>query len=174
MLALEDPRWADLDGGYRTTTEAPALLAELRSGEDVWDALWDDLHHQGDLGVGSYAAVPQLVRIAAAADGRDWNFYGLIATIEVARHGKHNPPLPQWLAASYADAWEKACLLAREDLAAELDGETVQAILAVLALAKGELKLGALISGLDSSEIEELLDERLDWSEDYLDQSAPQ
>ncbi|PHV08479.1 hypothetical protein CSQ96_02660 [Janthinobacterium sp. BJB412] len=170
MLALDDPRWDELDGGYRCTTEAPALLAELQSGEDVWDALWEDLHHQGDVGIGSYAAVPQLVRIATAAAERDWNFYGLIATIEVERHGRHNPALPQWLAASYADAWKQACLLARADLAADLDGETVQAILAVLALAKGELKLGALIAGLDSSEIGELLDERLGWSENYREQ----
>jgi predicted DNA-binding transcriptional regulator AlpA len=37
----------------------------------------------------------------------------------------------------------------------------------VLALAKGELKLGALLSGLDSSELDEWLEEHQEWSDSY-------
>ena len=41
-----------------------------------------DLHHQGDLGKASYAAVSLLVEVGETR-ARDWNLYGLIATIEV-------------------------------------------------------------------------------------------
>jgi hypothetical protein len=43
----------------------------------------------------------------------------------------------------------------------------VQAILSVLAISRGALKLGALIVDLDASELDEMLDERIDWSASY-------
>ena len=66
----------------------------MQEGKDVWDELWDELNHQGEVGVASYAAVPELVRIAGGATCRDWNIYGLVATIEVERHRKGNPSVP--------------------------------------------------------------------------------
>jgi hypothetical protein len=36
-----------------------------------------------------------------------------------------------------------------------------------VALAKGAIKLGALIAFLDESEIDEFLDQRMEWSERY-------
>jgi hypothetical protein len=43
----------------------------------------------------------------------------------------------------------------------------IHSALAVVALAKGATKLGALIAFLDESEIDAYLDERLAWSEQY-------
>jgi len=167
MLSLDDAIWKELQGGYKIPYDVSIALRSMRDGIDVWNELWNELHHQGDVGVASYAAVPQIVSIAAAAATRDWNFYGLLATIEVDRHRKSNPALPAWLKADYASAWVQASALALTDLRLEADSTSVQAILSVVALAKGELKLGAMLSNLDASELEELLEDQLAWSETY-------
>lgn len=139
----------------------------MKNGDNVWEELWNELHHQGDLGEASYAAVPQLVRIAAGLTARDWNFYGLLATIEVERHRHGNPAIPGWLKPAYHQAWSEIFQLAIRDLAAESDPSTIGSILSVLALAKGHLKLGALLSSMDSSELDEWLDEQCGWTESY-------
>jgi hypothetical protein len=162
MLSLKDPKWQRLKGGYA----ASAALLRLERGEDVWEDLWQALHHQGDVGVASYAAVPQLVRIAEGAR-RDWNLYGLTSTIEVERHRKSNPPLPKWLAEDYHAAWKQLLTLAIRDIPKVRDALTVRSILGAMALAKGDLRLGALISGSDDSEITDILDEAMNWSEAY-------
>lgn len=161
LLELDDSKWKELDGGYRTPYDASIALRSLRDGIDVWDELWNELHHQGDLGIASYAALPQLVRIMSQRENRDWNFYGLIATIEAARHDENNPSIPGWLAQEYAAAWLELSKLAVLDLWRSEDSYTTQTILSILALAKGELKLGALLSGIDASEVDEWLQERL-------------
>jgi len=167
MLDLNDGKWKELHGGYNMPYDASEALRALEAGMDVWDELWDELHHQGDVGVASYAAVPQLVRIASGAAHRDWNFYGLIATIEIERHRISNPAIPAWLQADYDNALAKASALALADLPSQADGETTQTILSLLALAKGELKLGAMLSGLDASELDAWLEERLGWTALY-------
>jgi hypothetical protein len=167
MLGLEDERWREFHGGYRVPYDVSLALKSMQDGIDVWDELWDELHHQGDVGIASYAAVPQLVRIAGEAENRDWNFYGLIATIEVERHRKGNPAMPDWLSSDYEIALSLASALGRVDLGAKTDSETTRSIISVLALAKGELKLGAMLSGMDASELDEFLEERLAWSELY-------
>ncbi len=44
---------------------------------------------------------------------------------------------------------------------------TLQASLAVLAIARGALKMGALIINLDSSELDEILEQQLAWQSLY-------
>jgi hypothetical protein len=164
MLEFDDPRWKDLDGAYRAPYDASLPLQALANGADVWDELWDELHHQADVGVASYAAVAKLIELAPRLKGRDWNFYALIATVEVERHRQGNPDVPGWLLPAYEQAWQQIARLAAEDLIKATDGATVHAILSVLAISKGALKLGALIVALDASELDAVLDERNDWS----------
>ncbi|MFB9242100.1 hypothetical protein [Massilia antarctica] len=167
MLSLDDTGWKDLHGGYGVPYDVSVALRSMQGGNDVWEELWNELHHQGDIGDASYAAVPQLVRIAGMAGSRDWNFYSLLAIIEVDRHRKGNPPIPAWLQSSYDEAWVRAYQVAVMDLSSSTDSLTIRAILAVLALAKGEVKLGALLSGLDTSELDEWLEEHQAWSDSY-------
>jgi hypothetical protein len=66
MLTLDDPRWQQLLGGYKVPFDPRPLLAEIErdpSGKN-WGLLTEELFHQGDLGDASYAAVPQIARIA--------------------------------------------------------------------------------------------------------------
>ena len=167
MLDLADTKWKELHGGYRIPYDASIPLRALQDGIDVWDELWDELHHQGDVDLASYAAVPHLVRIGGESTQRDWNLYALVAIIEVERHRKGNPALPDWLQGGYEDALVRLSTLASADVASNPDSETTRAILAVLALANGELKLGAMLSGLDESELDEWVEERLAWSDLY-------
>jgi len=167
LLPLSDPKWKELTGGYKIPYDASVALSRLERGEDVWNELWQELHHQGDVGEASYAAVPHIVRIAAKLSRRDWNLYGLLSTIEIERHRKSNPPLPPWLTESYRLAWRTLLDIALEDLRVLTERETVQSILGVLALAKGDLKLGAMISFIDDSELGDALERVVAWSELY-------
>jgi len=167
MLSLDDPRWETLSGGYRIPYNPTPALRRLESGEDVWDALWEDLHHQGDIGDASYAAVPHIVRIGKALPKRDWNFYGLVSVIETERHRKTNPQPLDWLAESNQSERQEMQELASQDLKVVNDQETIKSILGTLALAKGELQLGALLIYSDPSKIAEILDQYQAWSELY-------
>ncbi len=167
MIPLDDPRWAALRGGYKVPYDASAPLRRLEAGDDVWDELWQELHHQGDVGEASYAALPHLVRIARTLPRRDWNFYGLVSTIEVERHRKSNPPPPAWLAEDYAAAMRHVLDLALGDLRGSEDPAIVRSILGAVTLAKGDIKLGALISRSDDSKVAKILEEYDAWSELY-------
>lgn len=167
MLPLDDPRWRELKGGYGVPYDASSALRRLERGGEAWDELWRELYHQGAVGEASYAAVPHLVRIAKRLPARDWNLYALAATIEVERHRKTNPPLPDWLAQAYRMAWQDLLELALDDLRHVEDALTLRSILGAVALAKGSLKLGAMISQCDESEIDEILEEYDAWSERY-------
>jgi hypothetical protein len=159
MLPLDDKRWASLEGGYRVPYDASRLLRQLEHATDlqpIWDELWNELHHQGDVGVASYAAIPQIVRIAKVRDVSDRNLYAIAAAIESARHEAQNPALPDWLEPSYTAAWQELLLLAFDQLRSQTDHVTTRCILAVIAIAKGLPKLGRLLSEFDASEIEEL------------------
>jgi len=167
MLPLGDPRWKKLKGGYRKPYDPSAALSRLERDRGDWEELWEQLHHQGAVGESSYATVPHLVRIAGAWSERDWNFYGLVSTIEVERHRRSNPPIPDWLSDSYELAWRELLELALEDIRRVEDRYTIRSILGAVALAKKQLKLGALVSMLDESDIEEMLEQYYSWSKAY-------
>jgi hypothetical protein len=158
MLSLEDPKWRSLDGGYRRPYDASAALRRLQRGEEqglIWFELWNELHHQGDVGEASYAAVPILVSVQDARRDLDWNFYALIATIEIERYRHHNPPIPDWLRDDYKSAWKDLQTVALRDYELPHDPVTARAILGVLALCKGLRIIGAAVSHFDESEIAE-------------------
>jgi hypothetical protein len=168
---LTDPKWEGLEGGYRIPYDPRPALNKLASGIEVsgaWDELWNELHHQGDVGEASFAAVTALVDLYSGGRQPDWNLFSLLATIEIERHRKGNPPLPHWLREGYERAWRKLAELALTALRAnDINSDTLQSALAVLAIARGALKLGALIIHLDSSELDEILEQYLNWQELY-------
>jgi hypothetical protein len=167
LLSLTDPIWHELEGGYRVPYDASEALARMEAGESVWDELWEELHHQGDVGVASYAAIPQIVRISEAQRGFDWNLYAFAATVEIERHRKSNPALPDWLASSYKAAWEGLVKLALSDISGKPDELTLRSALSVVALGRGDLKLGALLNHADTDEITAYVEEHLAWSSLY-------
>jgi hypothetical protein len=171
MIPLDDPQWAQLKGAYRIPYDPSSALRKLERGEDAWAELWENLHHQGDVGDASYATVPHLVAIMKRSLRRDGNFYALVSTIEIERHRSGNPELYRALEESYFAAWTEILDLALADLKSVADTALVQIILGAIALAKGDVKLGALVSRRDRSEIDEILDRDDAWSQFYPDRS---
>jgi hypothetical protein len=167
MLPLNDPTWKRLRGGYKVPYDASVPLSRLERGDDVWDELWQELHHQGDVGEASYASVPHLVRIGASLTNRDWNVYALVSTIEVERHRKSNPPVPEWVRADYEKALTDLLALGLMDLGRTEDALTMRSILGAVALARGALKLGAWIAFADESEIDDTVENHYAWSKLY-------
>ena len=92
MLSFEDKRWQNLEGGYREKFDPRPQLSKLLANNDTkvaWHELWEGLHHQGDIGEASYAAVPELVRIYRERRELDWNTYAIVGVVELAvRMGK--------------------------------------------------------------------------------------
>ncbi|MGF0669202.1 hypothetical protein ACQRWG_15410 [Stenotrophomonas maltophilia] len=72
LIALDDPRWAELQHAYGAADDIPELLANLSipkgerseddSIEDTWEELWSSLCHQGDVYSASFAAALRLQR----------------------------------------------------------------------------------------------------------------
>ncbi len=158
MLDLEDPRWGELEGGYRRPYDPRnALLRLEKDGDDkeAWSEFWDDLHHQGDVGLASYATVPHLIRIFKE-QRRNQNFYSLITVIEVERHNGRNPALPDWLAAGYMEAMKDLLSIAAADLPREASKDFVEALLGAIAAAKGEFLRAELIGFFGDDELEEM------------------
>jgi hypothetical protein len=169
-LSLDDPRWRTLRGGYRLPYDPTPALRSLAAewvNEPAWEELWNELHHQGDVDEASYAALTVIVDLAKLVPSRGWSVYALAATIETERQARDNPPVPVWLAGEYRRTWTALSELALADLRTNDDPLVIHSALAVVALAKGATKLGALIAFLDESAIEDYLDEHMDWSERY-------
>jgi hypothetical protein len=170
MLGYDDPIWKELKGGYKVLYNPTVALQKLENGtsmSEAWDELWQELYHQGDVGEASYASVPQLVRIHREKQNLGWNIYSLVSEIEIERHRKTNPNIPIWLELSYRKAWTEILDLGLSDLREANDEITTRAILGALALSKGLIKFGALISTFDESEIDEFLNESMAWSDLY-------
>ena len=159
MLALDDPRWAEMAAGYKVPFDPRPLLEALASGRDreaTWHALWGELHHQGDVGEASYAAVPHLVRIQRQLGRADWNTYALVATIELARDSGTNPAVPDWLAEGYRQAIQDLAAQALQELPHVTDAESVRSMLGMIAIAKGARVYGRVLVEFTEDEVQEL------------------
>lgn len=158
-MDLSDERWASLHGCYRHPYDVRPALGRLAAGDaSVWDELWEELHHQGDVGEASYAAVPEIARIYAGQGRSDWNVYALAAAVEEARHRTSNPAMPAWLEEGYTLGWGQLEARALVDFPAASNDELVSSILAVLALAKGK-RTFARMALLTEDERQEMLGE---------------
>jgi hypothetical protein len=158
LLDLNDPLWAKLEGGYRVPYDASIALRKLEEASNIQDStiiyqeLWNELHHQGDLGLASYYAVPHLVRIAQEKKLVDDNVLGLVCLIEIERHKNNNPALPEALTSSYQDALKN--LLGLVDLILYQDWNLeASSVLMAIAIAKGQTKLANVLLYMDDEDI---------------------
>ena len=107
-LPLDDPRWLTLTSGRRALTDVRPLLMQLETTTDpqqVWDQLWDELYHQGDIGTASLVSVPHLVRIHSERRSPDWNVYLLVSLIDLLTLARHpSTPAPSGAATSSSKA----------------------------------------------------------------------
>ena len=159
MLDLDDPRWAGLKGGYKVPFDPRPLLKRLKSDTNVgpvWSELWNALHHQGDVGEASFAAVPHIVRVYCNRCVPDWNAYAMVAVIELARNRDQNPDVPGWLKAEYFAAIDKLAEKGLSELSRAQDPETYRAFLAVIALKNGLRSHASLLLKYSEEELQEI------------------
>lgn len=164
-LELDDSRWAELEGGYRGSLyDASVALSRLKNANTsvevtaIYQILWDELHHQGDVGLASYYAVPHMVSAAKSTQIIDYNVLGLVSLIEIQRH-KNNPVIPPLLYPAYSMALNELGSLAISIVNNDWDLSTASAALTAIAIAKKQIKLDNAIQNMDSEDvIEEFLE----------------
>jgi hypothetical protein len=159
MLSLDDNRWNNLTGGYRMKCDPRPLLAQLESNqtrETAWHELWEELHHQADVGEASYASVPHLVRIHRKAGIVDWNTYAIVAIIELARGKGNNPEVPTWLEEDYLRGIRELAEIGAVEIWRTEDPEAVRAILGVIAIAKGLRTHGRFLAEYSEDELSDI------------------
>jgi hypothetical protein len=156
MLSLDDSRWDDLSGGYRMKYDPRPSLRKLERHQDTaaaWGELWDELHHQGDVGDASYAAVPELVRIHRNGGAADWNLYAMVAIIELARTEPQNPELPDWLRDDYLRSIQELAQMGTKDIWSAEDADAKRAILSVIAIARELRRHGKFLVAYSEDEL---------------------
>jgi hypothetical protein len=166
MINLNDKIWKDLKGGYKVPYDVSVPLKILEESNDakdikrIWDELWNELHHQGDVGLASYLALPQLTRIGLSKHLIDWNLLGLCCVIEQQRHLTNNPILPKEYHDYYNNGLKELKRLALDCINLDLDDITYIYALSALATSTGRIKLGkAIIELMDNDIINEFLEQ---------------
>jgi hypothetical protein len=159
MLHFDDERWNNLTGGYKTPFDPRPSLQKLESRQDTataWEELWEELHHQGDVGGASYAAVPELVRIHRSGGTASWNLYAMVAIIELARTEPHNPELPDWLREDYLRSIQELAQMGAKDVLCAEEPEAKRAILGVIAIASALRTHGRFLVTYSEDELSEM------------------
>ena len=159
MIQLDDIRWREFEGGYRTPYDASVPLKQLEHAatpeetDSILTELWNELHHQGDVGLASYFAVPHLIRIAKEKELFDFNVFGLIATIEIERHND-NPPLRKEFEAQYLMALRDGIPeLVNVGLSREWDLTLASTVLSALAVSKGYVTMAEVIGKMEDEAV---------------------
>ncbi len=143
-------------GGYKVPFDPRPALLKLENQQDTvtaWKELWEELHHQGDVGDASYAAVPELVRIHRTVSAADWNLYAMVAIIELSRTESQNPEVPDWLHADYHLSIQELGQMGTKAILSAEDSETKRAILSVIAIAKGLRTHGKFLVSYSEDEL---------------------
>jgi hypothetical protein len=159
MISLDDVRWSRMTGGYKMLLDPRPLLQQLEDEDDtteVWKELWNELHHQGDVGDASFASVPFLVQSYRQKGVIDWNTYALVAVIELARRDGKNPDVPQWLADDYFQAIRELAETGATELFKGGNADDVRAILSVIAIQRGLRTHGSFLVKYSEEELQDI------------------
>jgi len=163
-MELDDQIWAAMEGGYRITYNPSQVLKDLKASSDseklegLFEELWDNLHHQGDVGLASYLSVPQLVSICIEKQSFDYNYIGLCVLIENCRRKGNNPELPHDFAKSYFDSLSLFTDYLLLNFRKIEDYDASRLALALFAIASGQPSLGKALEIMDEAILEEVLD----------------
>jgi hypothetical protein len=86
----------------------------------------------------------------------DWNLYGIVAIIELARTESQNPEVPEWLREYYFGSIQELAQMGTKDIWSADESETKRAILSVIAIAKGLRTHGKFLVGYSQDELLEM------------------
>jgi hypothetical protein len=159
MLPLDDPRWQTFIGGYQDAYDASAALRRLLSGENVDEAieeLGNELCHQGDLGVASYASLPWLVQYLKQCAELSAYILQLVLTIEFGRPF-NRAVVPDFLQDSYERAIRELPDVVWSKRNGAWTDSQVHLAASVLALGQGNNWFARTYYELDRAMLEEML-----------------
>ncbi|WP_382304483.1 hypothetical protein [Herbiconiux sp. UC225_62] len=150
-LALDSPRWSELEHAYGNAADVPDLLRQLglapsRSDNDEpWFTLWSSLAHQDDVYSASFAAVPHVINVMARSPDRvTAPFFNFPAWVEICRV-RSDTPIPDDLRGMYFDALHRLPELAAEASKAQWDRGFLTCALAAIAAAKGDAEMAEAV-----------------------------
>ena len=162
MINLHDKRWRTFDSGYRIPYDASTplkKLAEVNSNhEEVMKEFWEELHHQGDVGIASYAVIPHLVRIYKERKIFDSNLPAFIATINRCSFTEGNPEIPDWLKTDYEVALFECIEYCIGFIRTNWTYDILQSFLMLVSSVKGNQVLSDIISYVEPGNEEEQLE----------------
>ena len=165
MITLSNSIWKELEGGYKIPYDVSVPLTQLErvtsstEVEKIFSELWNELHHQGDVGVASYMAIPQLVRISRDKGLFNWNVLTLCSTIEQQRHLGENPSLPTEYTEYYNNGLMELKEFILDNFRSIQDELTLRAALSALAVCNGKMKLSKAIIELSDDTLDEFLEQ---------------
>ncbi len=165
MLPLTDSKWKDLEGGYKTKYDASVPLQKLEKESDlniqaeILDELFEELHHQGDIGIASYLSLPHLIRIGIHRKITNYRIIALIATIEIARHSS-NLSIPKEYENSYFEMLKKVTDLVAVN--SNWDRSYTCCALSAIAASKGQIDMAKVILELEDADLTQKFDEFLE------------
>jgi len=165
MITLDDNLWKELKGGYKIAYDVSVPLRQLEQTSDkkeidkIYNELWNELHHQGDVELASYLAVPQLIRIAKQKNLFDWNILAICATIEQQRHLGNNPALPTQYEEYYQNGLTELKQFIAENITSVNDEITLRSALSALAVCNRQVKLSKAIIELSADVLDEFLEQ---------------
>ncbi|RZM30314.1 MAG: hypothetical protein EOO88_01105 [Pedobacter sp.] len=166
-MELDDRRWARFEGGYRMPYDASKPLRRLRDSDNkeasgiLVDELWEELHHQGDVGLVSYLSVPHIIKFIIANHSLDSKLVGLVVCIENSRLAGNNPELPAEFDDFYFGGLMELERYLLQNFKNIQDPETLQVTLALLATVNGLAELGRVIEFVDQDLLEEFINDRM-------------
>lgn len=164
-MELNNPLWPTLHGGYQIPYNASIPLQELYTQkgwaqrEDVLAEFWENLHHQGDVGLASYMALSHLVALYIENRSLEWNIPSLCLVIEHCRLSGKNLALPIEYHKDYFDALKRLEAYFLERFKQIEDPTTLRIALAHFATINGQSKLGRAIENMDEDVIDEFLEQ---------------
>ncbi len=154
----ENSNWEKLNGGYKIPYNAFKPLNDLRQTTDpkitsgIFADLWENLHHQGDVGEASYYSIPQLIDICILKKSLDWNYVGLCVVIENCRLSNNNPQLPKELEQEYFHSLKKLEQYLLSNIQNMQNNLTLHMTLSLVATINGHRQLGKVLELLDDED----------------------
>jgi hypothetical protein len=155
MLGLDSPRWSTLQAAYGAAVDVPDMLRALESvpnsddwRDEPWFSIWSALAHQGDVYSASFAAVPHVVSVLAAAPDRaGFEYFAFPTVVEICRQ-RTAEPIPEDLRGPYNTALAQLPRLAAAAADRPWDEPMLQSVLGAIAVAKGPTEVAEAASEL--------------------------
>lgn len=160
MLALNSPRWSELQHAYGNASniQLARFPSETSYQEEPWFTLWSSLYHQEDIYSASFAAVPHIVETLSTNPARaSLSFFLLPASIEIAR-ATTELEIPPDIERDYFDALSRYPQLAAAAAKPNWDQSICTAALAAIAVATGNHRVAQLLLQTEPDAIPEVIE----------------